>query len=464
VTPPAASGALAEAPPGTASRPSPAPGRERSAPRGFRIHSTRDGLFFVLAMTVVIVAAINSGTNLVYLVAALMGGIYIVSFFLSVFSLKGLSLSVHLDREAAEDEEFTWNVTVHNAGPWQRQFVEVRPRFTRTAVETGGEPRGVPTVTEFLKMALRLWDQILHGEPRAGDPGRLLYLGHGQSTAVTLRTRLPGRGEYRLKQVDLHVTFPLRMLQASWTYWPQGRVIVVPTLLRPFYSAATAAEIEVQTESMVDSHRGEGLDYHGLREYLPGDPPKRIHWKVSARTQRLMVREHQQNRSARYYLFLDLDVRKKRGEGSDSNLEHCVRLAATLCRELVTANCHSQVLLLADEFAPSPSIFTASELSVLMRYLGSVPYTRRGSLGGMLARNMSLLTPDSYVVFVAPGATDEECGAMAGLIGRGHRVSMLLPVTGRDAARDLRASRSVTRLAQSGCNVLLHCTATGSLV
>ena len=55
------------------------------------------------------------------------------------------------------------------------------------------------------------------------------------------------------------------------------------------YAAATAAEIEVQAESMVDSHRGEGLDYHGLREYLPGDPPRRIHWKVSARMDRLIV-------------------------------------------------------------------------------------------------------------------------------------------------------------------------------
>lgn len=464
MTPPPAGGALAQAPPVSPAHPAPPLGRLRSAPRGFRIHSTRDGLFFVLAMVVVLVAAVNSGTNLVYLVAALMGGIYIVSFFLSVFSLKGLSLSVHLDREAAEDEEFTWNVTVHNAGPFQRQFVEVRPRLQRTPEVTGTEPRRVPTVTEFVRAGIRLWDQILHGEPRDGEPGRLLRIDQGQSVPVTLRTRLPGRGEYRLKQVDLHVTFPLRMLQASWTYWPQGRVIVVPTLLRPFYAAATAAEIEVQTESMVDSHRGEGLDYHGLREYLPGDPPKRIHWKVSARTQHLMVREHQQNRSARYYLFLDLDVRKRDGEGPDSNLEHCVRLAATLCRELVTANCHSQVLLLADEFAPSPAIFTASELSVLMRYLGSVPYTRRGSLGGMLARNMSILSPDSYVIFVAPGASDDEYGAMAGLMGRGYRVSMLLPAAGRDAARALRAGKAISRLAQSGCNVLFHCAGTGSLV
>ncbi|MBI3892793.1 MAG: DUF58 domain-containing protein [Candidatus Wallbacteria bacterium] len=414
--------------------------------RALRGRGTREGIYFLLLWVCIIVAAINSGTNLVYLFASVMAAIYALAFVFNTLSLKGLSVSVHLDREASEGDEFTWEAIVTNDGPFSRHFIEVKPKFVPASQHEPGRKfrRLFPKVSELLPYLSRTLNQIV--------------------TRLPITTRLLRRGDYRLENVDVYTSFPMRSAHLAWTYWPAGRVVVMPTLLRPFYTAATAAEIEVPTESLVDSHRGEGLDYHGLREYIQGDPPKSIHWKVSARAQRLIVREHQQNRSARYYLFLDLDERKlDRGAALDNNLEQCIRIAATVCRELVTANCHSQVLLLADEFAPSPSIFTASELPQLLRYLGAVPYTRRGSLAGMLGRTERLLAPDSYVLFVLPGATEEDCGAMASLLGKGYRVSVLLTVADRTEAVTARSRPAIGKLAAGGCQVLLHSRATNAL-
>lgn len=437
----------------------------RGAERGLRWRGTREGIHFLVLFLCIIVAAVNSGTNLVYLFASVMGGVYVLSFLVNAVSVVGLSVRVHLDREAAEGEEFTWEAVVHNSSRFGRHFVEVKPRFVGAADYEPGRRlrRLLPPLAQLGPYLARVMSQIVTGEPREGQPGRLLYLPPGKSARVSIRTKLARRGDYRLESVDVYTSFPMRLMHLAWTYWPAGRVVVVPTLLRPFYTAATASEIEVPTESLVDSHRGEGLDYHGLREYLPGDPPRSIHWKVSARFQRLVVREHQQNRSARYYLFLDLDERKADGRKGHEKLEQCIRIAATVCRELVAASCHSQVLLLADEFAPSPSIFTASELGLLLRYLGSVPYTRRGSLSGMLGRSVGLLAPDSYVIFALPGATDEDCAAIGSLLGKGYHVSALLTVADREEARKERARPAVVRLAEGGCHVLLHSRATSAL-
>ena len=43
----------------------------------------------------------------------------------------------------------------------------------------------------------------------------------------------------------------------------------------------------------------------GVREYVPGDPMKRIHWPSTAHRQRLMVKEFEQDPQAEIWLFLD---------------------------------------------------------------------------------------------------------------------------------------------------------------
>jgi len=44
----------------------------------------------------------------------------------------------------------------------------------------------------------------------------------------------------------------------------------------------------------------------GLREYIQGDPPSHIHWPTVARTERLMVKEFDQERAGAVWLALDL--------------------------------------------------------------------------------------------------------------------------------------------------------------
>jgi uncharacterized protein (DUF58 family) len=45
----------------------------------------------------------------------------------------------------------------------------------------------------------------------------------------------------------------------------------------------------------------------GIRDYLPGDPMNRIHWPMSARAQKLMVKEFELDPTADIWLALDLD-------------------------------------------------------------------------------------------------------------------------------------------------------------
>jgi uncharacterized protein (DUF58 family) len=49
-------------------------------------------------------------------------------------------------------------------------------------------------------------------------------------------------------------------------------------------------------------------DFHSLREYVPGDEPRTIHWKASARSDELKVRQHSAEGLRRCTVVLDQDV------------------------------------------------------------------------------------------------------------------------------------------------------------
>lgn len=55
-----------------------------------------------------------------------------------------------------------------------------------------------------------------------------------------------------------------------------------------------------------------GVDFHGLREYVPGDDPRRISWKASARSTELLVREHADDELRRVTVALDALITDER--------------------------------------------------------------------------------------------------------------------------------------------------------
>lgn len=51
--------------------------------------------------------------------------------------------------------------------------------------------------------------------------------------------------------------------------------------------------------------RGEGTDFDSLREYVPGDDPRLVHWAATARRARPIVRQNRVERSQNIFLVLD---------------------------------------------------------------------------------------------------------------------------------------------------------------
>ena len=78
--------------------------------------------------------------------------------------------------------------------------------------------------------------------------------------------------------------------------------------------------------------RGQGLDFDDFREYMPGDEPRFIDWKVTARTGTPYVRTFHEEREQVLLLAVDASASMNYASGGqpDTKLEYAAQLAAVL--------------------------------------------------------------------------------------------------------------------------------------
>jgi uncharacterized protein (DUF58 family) len=108
--------------------------------------------------------------------------------------------------------------------------------------------------------------------------------------------------------------------------WPGVQQIFVHpvTVPIPSTSAGLVRDLEgAPTSDIVDSD----LSFHAIRPYANGDSRRNVHWKSTAKTGKLMVRQYEETRHSRIAIVLDLAVADF---GSDEEFEMAVSAAASL--------------------------------------------------------------------------------------------------------------------------------------
>jgi uncharacterized protein (DUF58 family) len=147
-----------------------------------------------------------------------------------------------------------------------------------------------------------------------------------------LRIVAPRRGVITVGPMTIARGDPIGVLRREVS-WPQvERIHVHPvTVPIPSTSAGTVRDVDgVATTRIVD----EDLEFHGFREYVPGDSMRHVHWKSTAKADRLMVRQYEETRRASIAVLLD--VRSDGfgdGEAGDAAFELAVSAAASLAAQ-----------------------------------------------------------------------------------------------------------------------------------
>jgi uncharacterized protein (DUF58 family) len=94
---------------------------------------------------------------------------------------------------------------------------------------------------------------------------------------------------------------------------------------------------------------GDSEEFLGLRDYRPGDPLQRIHWRSFARVGKPVVREYQDEYVARYALVLDTFAQRGNDERTREAFEEAVAVAASFAWTIDTQECLLDLMFVGAE-------------------------------------------------------------------------------------------------------------------
>ena len=92
------------------------------------------------------------------------------------------------------------------------------------------------------------------------------------------------------------------------------------------------------TGSHRSAFKGTSIEFRQRRPYSSGDEPRRIDWRLLARTDRLFVKEYDEETNLRCVIALDRSASMAYGSRSGSKLDYATRVAAALSYLLLSRN------------------------------------------------------------------------------------------------------------------------------
>ena len=152
----------------------------------------------------------------------------------------------------------------------------------------------------------KLWLEVANESniPFATGSRIVTFLRGHQKRSYTARTWLTSRGGFALGPTTLSSGDPFGLFRTSKQYPASAPLIVIPMLVNVSEFLAPPGLLPggkaIRSKSIdITPHAA------GVREYVPGDSVKRIHWPTSLRRDQLMVKEFEQDPQAEVWLFLD---------------------------------------------------------------------------------------------------------------------------------------------------------------
>jgi uncharacterized protein (DUF58 family) len=274
---------------------------------------TRDGIIYLAAVFILVLAAVNTGNNLLFLVLACSLAGILISGVLSRVVLTGVSLKLDLPEHIFAGQPILAELELRN----EKSFW---PSFSLRVV---GEAKDQNDPQEETSILTR--------------PVFFPYLARNSSAAQKVELRFARRGIYRQDAFGIRTRFPFGFFEKTRRVTSDISITVYPRVepTDQFYEILPLLSGEIASY-----FRGRGHELHSLRRYLPTDNARFVDWKVSAKTGRLMVREFAREDERRLMLVLDPFIGSPHsGAAVPSSAEHAGQQMERFERAVSLAAC-----------------------------------------------------------------------------------------------------------------------------
>lgn len=350
---------------------------------------TAAGILVVSGIVVTGAVGVDTTQTVAYQAFSLLVALLAAAWLCLPFLRSRIAVERALPRVATAGERFTYRARVTNGGAAALDGLSLIEEFAdpRPGHDAYSAAIGVPTY--------RKWKRLVAANEIARAPeASLPPLAPGASADVEIEARALKRGVAHSHGVIVGRADPLGLLKAVGRVPCRSNLVVLPRRYTlPPLTLPGSRRYQPGGVALAASI-GDSEEFVGLRDYRPGDPLQRIHWKSFARVGQPIVKEHQDEYFERHALVLDTFAPAR----DEQAFEEAVSIAASFAWTIDTRECLLDLMFIGAEaytYTAGRGLMQAGNLLEILagvRPCGDKPFStltnavlaRRGALTGCI--------------------------------------------------------------------------------
>lgn len=272
----------------------------------------------------------------------------------------------------------------------------------------------------------KLWIEVDDPATLPGHDARrvLVIQGKGRRSWY-VETPLVRRGMYEWGPISVVASDPFGLFRLERRFGWQQQILVYPQVVDLPHFQTPPATLPGEGRFRRRTHYITP-NAAGVRDYAPGDPLSRIHWRSTARTGNLMVKTFELDPSSDIWVILDMERRVQAGRGDESTEEYGVRVAASVARHYISANRSVGLMSFGDDLEVIEPERGQQQLTRILESLAVVKGVGDAPLGNILMEEQRRFGRHTTLVVVTSAAEDSWLTAIQSLAQRGVRVAVVL--------------------------------------
>jgi len=269
---------------------------------------TKAGFGFIVAGGFVYLVASQTQIGWLYLFAAIIWSLLILSAILPWSSLKSLQVEHQVLFPASTLR--LWQL----GGPLEDETVEVKLKVTNNG----------RLARHFIKL---LADCPFEYPEKRRKAFLINSFNPGSTTVFSYTAKCYRRGHYALSSLTLESSGPLGLVVRRRDFQLPLNLTIYPTYYQ-MGGLPVADKAWADWGHAVKSSAA--AEFYGSREYQPGDPLRHIHWRNTARMGLFMLKEFEQ--ASQGSVTVAFETRRDFGVGRETALEYSIKIAASLAK------------------------------------------------------------------------------------------------------------------------------------
>jgi uncharacterized protein (DUF58 family) len=230
----------------------------------------------------------------------------------------------------------------------------------------------------------------------------LMELGPRRETLIEYTIECPLRGFYTLGPVSIRVQDPFGLFHKEKEIHVYDDFLVFPKT-EDLKDAFVKSKVpKIFTGAVNIRQPGEGSNFYNLREYIPGDPMRKVNWKAYARSGKMMVNEFERDAVSDIILIVDSRAVSETGPVSRNSLVYSTRAAASLAQFFLSRRDSVGLVLYGSDINSVDRDTGKKQLYVLLTKLAGAAAKGNTPLQVVTNRIMPYINKGSPIIIMSP--------------------------------------------------------------